>query len=196
MSWASRAWRWCSISAAFLRSAPWTQCASSPARSRPRSRCYAAGMALYRYSRWDGTQAVEPFTASDVMDYLADHILDDGDLRSAMRDLLQRGANFQSGGRMFGLKDLLERLKQRRQDQLGRYNLGSMFDDIKQRLSDIVQTEREGIDKRVNDARAQGQPGAGTQRSEDGGDQSLFDMLEKVSQRKLDQLDRLPPEVG
>ena len=51
-------------------------------------------MALYRYSRWDGTQAVEPFTASDVMDYLSDHILNEGDLRSAMRDLLQRGANF------------------------------------------------------------------------------------------------------
>ena len=31
---------------------------------------------LYRYSRWDGTQAVEPFTASDMMDYLADKVLD------------------------------------------------------------------------------------------------------------------------
>lgn len=139
-------------------------------------------MALYRYSRWDGTQAVEPFTASDVMDYLADHILDEGDLRSAMRDLLQRGASFQSGGRMFGLKDLLERLKQRRQDQLQRYNLGSMFDDIKRQLDDIVQTERQGIDKRL----------VGEQQP----DEDLRRMLENVARKRLDQLDALPPEVG
>ena len=57
-------------------------------------------MPLYRYSRWDGTQAVEPFTASDLMDYVADRMLEDGDLRSILRELMQRGAS--AGCRVIG----------------------------------------------------------------------------------------------
>src|SRR5437867_1752746 len=106
---------------------------------------------FYRYSRWDGTQAVEPFTANDVMQHLADKMLDDGDLWSALREMLQRGANFQSGRQMPGLRDLLDRLRQQRQQQLQRYNLGSVMDDIKERLEQVVQTEREGIDRRLSE---------------------------------------------
>ena len=32
----------------------------------------------YGYSRWDGTQAVDPFTPSDLMEHLADRLLDRG----------------------------------------------------------------------------------------------------------------------
>ena len=60
-------------------------------------------MAFYRYSQWDGTQSIEPFEAGDLMDKLADQMLDGRDLRSAMRDMLQRGARLPSGRRMSGL---------------------------------------------------------------------------------------------
>ena len=139
---------------------------------------------MYRYSRWDGTQAVEPFTASDLMDYLADKILDEHDLRSALRELLQRGGDFQSGRHMPGLRDLLEQLRQRRQQQLGRYNLGSVMDDIKERLERIVETERSGIQRRLDEENPQGL------------DQSLKDMLERIANQHLNQLDQLPPGVG
>ena len=81
-------------------------------------------MRSYRYSRWDGSQAVEPFTAEDLMQHLSDRILDDQDLWSALRDMMQRGAQFDSGRRMGGLRDLLDRLRERREQQLGQYNLG------------------------------------------------------------------------
>src|SRR5438067_2221530 len=108
-------------------------------------------MRYFRYSRWDGSQELEPFTANDVMEHLADKLLDDRDLSSALREMLQRGAQLPSGRQMPGLRDLLERLRQQRQAQLQRYNLGSVMDDIKEQLEKVVQTERQGIDKRLAD---------------------------------------------
>jgi len=141
-------------------------------------------MARYRYSRWDGSQLLEPFTASDVMDFLADRILDEDDLQSAMRELLQRGAQLPSGRQMPSLRDLLERLRDRRQQQLQRYNLGGLLDDIKEQLEQVVNTEREGIQRRLDE-----QPG-------EAADDQLRRMLENVANKHLDQLDGLPPEVG
>ena len=97
-------------------------------------------MHLFRYSRWDGSQQLEPFTADDLMKHLSDGILNERDLWSALRDMFQRGANLPSGRRMSGLRDLLDQLRQRRQDQLDRYNLGSIMDDIKERLGQVLQT--------------------------------------------------------
>src|SRR5437868_2285502 len=107
-------------------------------------------MHLYQYSRWDGSQQLDPFTAEDLMEHLADRILDERDLSSAMREMLQRGANLPNGQRMNGMRDLLERLRQRREDRLGQYNLGSIMDDIKEKLEQVLETERAGIQKRMD----------------------------------------------
>src|SRR5437867_2932866 len=109
-------------------------------------------MRSYRYSRWDGTQAVEPFTAEDLMQHLSDRILDDQDLWSALRDMMQRGAQLPSGRRMSGLRDLLDRLRERRQEHLQRHNLDSVMEDIKRQLEQVIQTEREGIKRKLDEA--------------------------------------------
>ncbi|MPZ15330.1 MAG: VWA domain-containing protein [Chloroflexi bacterium] len=140
-------------------------------------------MRFYRYSRWDGTQELDPFTATDLMDFLADRLLDDRDLSSAMREMLQRGAQISPQRRMSGLRDLLERLRQSRQEQLQRYNLGSIMDDITQQLERVVQTERDEIERRLAEAREHG--------IGDGGQ-----LLENIARRRLTQLDALPPDVG
>src|SRR5712691_8659545 len=141
-------------------------------------------MSIFRYSRWDGTQQIEPFDANELMQHLADRMLDGSDLWSAMRDLLQRGARLPSGRQMPGLRDLLERLKERRQQQLQRYNLDSAMDDIKEKLEQVIQTERKGIERRLDENKG------------DDADQQLRDMLENLARRRLDQLDNLPPEAG
>ena len=48
---------------------------------------------LYRYSQWDGSQ--EPFEADAdaLLDALAEDVIDHGDIRRALRDLIRRGAN-------------------------------------------------------------------------------------------------------
>src|SRR4029079_15866286 len=45
-----------------------------------------------------------------------------------------------------------QRARQQRQEQLNRYDLGSIFEDIRNRLQDIVEAEREGIGDRLEEA--------------------------------------------
>jgi uncharacterized protein with von Willebrand factor type A (vWA) domain len=104
---------------------------------------------LSRYSRWDGTQAVPDLDADDLLSAMSDDLLADGDLWNALRRLFQRGAQNPQGGRMPGLQDLLKRLRQERQQRLEQYDLGSMLDDIKKKLAEIRDTERQAIEKDV-----------------------------------------------
>src|SRR5437867_5243875 len=104
---------------------------------------------LSRYSRWDGTQAVPDLDADQLLSAMSDNLLADGDLWNALRRLFQRGAQNPQGGRMPGLQDLLKRLKQERQQRLEQYDLGSMLDDIKKKLAEIRDTERQAIEKDV-----------------------------------------------
>lgn len=119
-------------------------------------------MRAYRYSRWDGTQEIEPFTAEDLMEEIAAEMLEEGDLRSAMRRLLQRGGDFSSGRRMMGLQELLERMREARSHAMDRYNLGSIFDDLKERLDQVIDTERQGIERRLHGDQEPGDRGQGT----------------------------------
>jgi uncharacterized protein with von Willebrand factor type A (vWA) domain len=162
-------------------------------------------MNVFRYSRWDGTQQIMPFDADAIMDAISEDVLAHGDVQRALEKLMQQGYKFQSGERMPGLRDLLERLKQQRGETLRRNNMDSVVKDIQERLEKVKETERAGIDKRVEDGRQQleatsddGQP---TTDGEDG-DQSqeqreMFQkMLENMAQRRKEQLDNLPGDIG
>jgi uncharacterized protein with von Willebrand factor type A (vWA) domain len=109
-------------------------------------------MPLYRYSRWDGTQKID-LDADQLLSAMADDLLADGDPWRALRRLMQQGARMPEGQRMPGLKDLLDRLRKQRQQQLSRYDLGSSLEDIKKKLEEVVQTEREGIEQRTPEGR-------------------------------------------
>ena len=101
----------------------------------------------FRYSRWDGTQRIEDLDADDLLSAMADDLTADGDLWSALRRLLQRGMKDPQGGQMPGLQDLLQKLRQRRQRQLDRFDLDSTLEDIKKKLEDVLRTEREAVKK-------------------------------------------------
>src|SRR5262245_39291739 len=79
---------------------------------------------------------------------MADDLMSDGDPWSALRGVLQRGAHMPQG-RMPGLQDLLQQLRKRRQQQLDRYDLGSVMQDLAKKLDQVLQTEREGIRRRM-----------------------------------------------
>src|SRR5213595_2726721 len=102
----------------------------------------------YRFSKWDGSQQVSPFDPDEVMESLADDLLADGDVRNALQRILQRGFQNRSGDRTMGLQNILERLRQQRQRQLDRHDLGGVIDQIKEKLEDVLRTEREGIQRR------------------------------------------------
>ena len=55
---------------------------------------------------------------------------------------------------MPSIQDLLEKLRQRKQEQLSRFNLDSVMDDIREKLDDVIKTEREGIEKKLDETRS------------------------------------------
>jgi uncharacterized protein with von Willebrand factor type A (vWA) domain len=98
-----------------------------------------------RYSQWDGSQKIDDLDADDLLKAMADDLTADGDLWNALRRLFQRGMHDPHGPQMPGLQDLLQQLKKRRQQQLDRYDLGSALEDIKKKLDEVLQKEREGV---------------------------------------------------
>jgi uncharacterized protein with von Willebrand factor type A (vWA) domain len=149
----------------------------------------------YRYSQWDGTQKIFGIDADELMDHLSDEVLKQGDLMRALRELFRQGFQNREGQRLTGLKDLMEQLKNRRRQQLQQYNLDSVVDDLKERLEDIVQTERAGIERRLDQARQQvaGPDESGENREQQ---ESLYKLLEQRAQRNKEKLDALPESVG
>ncbi len=169
-----------------------------------------------RYSHWDGSQSVPDLEADEILDALADDVMAEGDLSSALRRLMERGWRSTDAARpdMAGLRDLMERLARRREEVLDRYKLGDVLADVRAELDGIVAEERGGVERRLDQASrppqegqvARGQAGDAAA-TEDGAndleeaaaaedDRALRRMLRDVAARRLDQLDQLPPDVG
>src|SRR6187551_543468 len=101
----------------------------------------------YRYTEWDGTQEIPPLDPDDVLNALTDDLMNFGDLQHALRNLMQRGMRNPMGDRTQGLRDLLQQLRQQRRQQLDRFNLSSVFDDLKRQLEEIVNMEQGTMDR-------------------------------------------------
>src|SRR5215831_20285069 len=106
---------------------------------------------IFRYGAWDGSQHVLDLDAESLLDAMSDDLLEEGDLWRALQRLFRQGAQNQDGQRMPGLQDLLQQLRQKRQQQLQRSNLGDTLKDIREKLEQIQHTERGGIDKKVQE---------------------------------------------
>ena len=141
----------------------------------------------YRYSQWDGTQQIFDIDASDLMDALSDDLLQHGDLARALRDLFRNGMQNRDGSQMSNLRQLMEQLKQQRRQQLQQSNLDSVVDDLKERLDNILRTERAGIQKRLDDAAAQPEPADMEGKEQQ---RALNRLLHERAQRNLDKLER------
>ncbi|MCL4231410.1 MAG: VWA domain-containing protein [Dehalococcoidia bacterium] len=119
---------------------------------------------------WDGTQAVPELEADDILDNLTDDLMNFGDLQHALRNMLQRGMRNPDGQRLQGLRDLLQQLRQQRRQQLDRFNLGSVFDDLKQKLDEILDMERNTLERRLDEVAGEqgtaGQPSDGSRSEE------------------------------
>jgi uncharacterized protein with von Willebrand factor type A (vWA) domain len=162
----------------------------------------------YRYSEWDGTQEIGPLDPDDILAGITDDLMNFGDLQHALRNLLQRGLRNPMGQRMQGLRDLLQQLRQRRRQTLDRYDLSSVFEDIRKRLDEVLTLEKDTVARRLNEA---------SQMIEGGGDplqpfqealspsqqqptteerRRLAQMLKSVAEKKRNFLENLPEDVG
>ncbi|MGH7608908.1 MAG: vWA domain-containing protein [Candidatus Dormibacteria bacterium] len=133
-----------------------------------------------RYSRWDGSQADLVPDPDELFARLAEDVFHGWDFDSALRRLLSQGFRDSQGRHLGGLEELLEQVRQQRQQRLERFNLEGIFADIQERLDRILRHEREVIADRRQHAQGRSQQG----------------IVERLTQARLDQLDRLPPDPG
>ena len=147
----------------------------------------------YRYSHWDGTQRIFELDEETVMDELSEDLMAHGDIQRALRNMMQRGLRGRENDGLRGLREMQERLRQRRQENLDRYNMNNIFKDIEEKLNNIVQKERGGIDQRVQEARQQAAQNADLSPEQK---QKLLDMMEQRANRNREKLDQLPDSAG
>jgi uncharacterized protein with von Willebrand factor type A (vWA) domain len=144
---------------------------------------YGGFMSRFRYSRWDGTQAGFDLDADSLLEEMTDDLLYHGDLNAALRRMMQQGFQDRQGQDVQGLREMMERLRERRREFLDRYDLGGVYEDIAEQLDEIVEQERDGIDRRLDEARATG-------------DRRREELLEELAQQRREQLDLLPPDLA
>jgi uncharacterized protein with von Willebrand factor type A (vWA) domain len=137
----------------------------------------------FRYSRWDGSQTGFDLDAESLLDEMADDLLYHGDLNAALRRMMQQGFQDRNGEQLMGLREMLEKLRERRRQELERRDLGGVYDDIADQLDEVVDMERQGIDRRVDDATRSG-------------DQRRQELLEDVADERRRQLDEMPPDLA
>ena len=135
------------------------------------------------YSRWDGTQVGFDLDADEVMAQLNDDLLYHGDINAALRKMLQQGFDDRNGDRVQGLREMLEKLRERREQTLDRYDLGGVYDEINEALEQVVEQERRAIEDIVDKARQSG-------------DQRRQETAEAMSSDKNLSLDFLPPDLA
>ncbi|MCC6629917.1 MAG: VWA domain-containing protein [Chloroflexi bacterium] len=143
-------------------------------------------MGIVEYSRWDGSQRLEPFDAGALLDEMADELLAGRDPRRLLQRIQRAGLPRQG---LEGLRGLLNRLKDRRQQSLQRYNIGSALEDIKRELAEILRIEQAGLEQRQ-------QPTI----PPEGMDPELAERLQqakaRMAQAKKEQLADLPPDLA
>jgi uncharacterized protein with von Willebrand factor type A (vWA) domain len=106
----------------------------------------------YGYSRWDGTQNIEGLDADDILNALSDDFMEEGNLQQALKRLMQEGIRSEDGRKTMGLRELMERMRNMRNEQLNRYNMASgVMDDLREKLEEIKSLEREGIQNRLDE---------------------------------------------
>lgn len=110
----------------------------------------------FSYSRWDGTQKGFDLDADALFDDLTDDLLYHGDVNAALRRLMQQGMRDRNGNQMQGLRELLQKLREEREQRLDRFDLGGVYGEIADELNDIVDEERHAIENATRDAERSG----------------------------------------
>ena len=137
----------------------------------------------FDYRRWDGTQAGEVEDADAVLAGLTDDLLANGDLHEAIQRMMNRGWRGADGRDVEGIRQLLDRIRTARQEQLERGDLGGTFHEIAEELAEVVAEERLGIERLAEEAQSSG-------------DERRRQVTDEVATERRMQLDLLPQDLA
>ena len=142
-----------------------------------------SGAPRFRYSKWDGSQVGFDLDADAVLEEITDDLLYHGDLHAALRRMMQQGFRDRNDEQVLGMRDLMERLRRKRRDQLEQYDLGGVYEEIAESLREVLDMQREGLDELAREAR-------------DSGDERRQEITDQVVEERNLQLDLLPPDLS
>ena len=137
----------------------------------------------FRYSPWDGTQKGFEMDALDVLEELTDDLMYHGDVNAALRRMLQQGFEDRNGDRVQGLREILEQLREQRQETLDRFDLGGVYDEIAEELEEVVNDERAAVEQQRRDDLASG-------------DQRRAELAQQAADGRHLELDMLPDDLA
>ncbi|GAC1695232.1 MAG: VWA domain-containing protein [Candidatus Limnocylindrales bacterium] len=130
-----------------------------------------------RYTRWDGTQRLDALEADELLGAMSDELLSGGDLA----DALARLGRFGLPGRMEGMRDLLERLRQAKRERAERHDLSGIFAELGEKLAEVKRLESEGLDRRER---------------QETSDDALMSAVANLARERRAQLAALPDDIG
>ncbi|MBA3378614.1 MAG: hypothetical protein H0T93_07005, partial [Chloroflexia bacterium] len=133
------------------------------------------------YLQWDNSLE-SSMSPDDLMESISEDILRDGNLDLSLQRAFRWGNQSMDGA---GLNDLIERLRQQRQDLLDQFDFGSSLDEIRERLDDILRRETETIHDRKNRLADQ-----------DDLEASDIERLSEYLNRREEALERLPSSTA
>ena len=145
----------------------------------------------FRYSRWDGSQKGYELDAFDVLGELTDDLMYHGDPMAALRRLMQEGFEDRNGERIQGLREIMERIRAERQERLENNDLGGVYDEINEELSNLMDQERQSLEDRRSLADMElGDPDASSE------SQRSAELAKETTTNKQMQLDMLPDDLA
>ncbi len=137
----------------------------------------------FSYSRWDGTQTGFDLDADHLFSEMSDELLYHGDVNSALRQMMHGGMTDRDGKSMEGIREMMDRLSERRREILQNHDLGGVFDDIAGELRELVEDERRSLQKMAEQAA-------------DSGDERRQELASDTAAMKNMELDMLPPDLA
>ena len=112
--------------------------------------------ARFTYSRWDGTQTGFSMDADELMAEMTDDLMYHGDVNAALRRLMREGMTDKDGNRIQGIREMMEKIRQRRKEIEESGDLGGVYSEIAEALKDIIDEERHAVENSVREAEASG----------------------------------------
>jgi uncharacterized protein with von Willebrand factor type A (vWA) domain len=150
-------------------------------------------MNSYRYFKWNGTVPFQ-LDRDKLIDEFTQRLMSNGDVSEILWDMQRNTLRDSQGRRFSSLDQILERVQHQKQIHLSRYNLDTVMDDIRKALDDIINTEREGIWKYLQEVKQRAQTVSQGLPAEI--QQKLLKSVEETTTRNLRKLDELPSDIG
>jgi len=114
---------------------------------------------------------------------LTDDLVHHGDVNAALRRMMQDGMRNDRGEQMMGLREMMQKLRDKKNEIKDRGDLGGVYKEIADELNDLVDEERHAITDALEDAQKSG-------------DERRSEIAKEAADQRNFRLDMLPDDLA